>query len=62
MKNKQEPVLAVTIYALETQAKVIEKLNEVLEYMKSLTEKEFEAKHVTNGCIINVVNLAPDVV
>lgn len=54
---KSEPVLALTIYAMDEQTKIIEKLKEAISYVSSLTPKEFEGRKEQNGIIIKIVNL-----
>lgn len=55
---KSEPILALTLYAMDSQVAIVEKLSEALEYIRSLTPLEFEGKHVDkNGSVIKIVNL-----
>lgn len=53
----KDPILALTIFCMQDQVTMIEKLQEALEYIKSLTPNEFEGKHEVKGSIIKIINL-----
>lgn len=53
----EAPIMALNLYCMDSREKVIEKLQEAIEYIKSRTDSEFENVHRTGGMIIKIVNL-----
>jgi len=56
MADKQ-PVLALTVYCMDSQINIVEKLKEAIEYISSLTPQEFEGRKDINGMIVKIINL-----
>jgi len=60
VNDEKQPVLALTLHCVDTQLAILEKLTEAHEYIRGLTEKEFEGIHRTNGIVIKIVDLKPE--
>lgn len=59
--QRKEPILALTLHCMDSQLKILEKIDEVREYIKGLTPKQFEGLHrEVPGVVIRIVDLTPD--